>query len=202
MAILTGRDELAETPADDDWIHVIDKSDTSSNAAGTSKKNQYSNLIPDSTTTVKGRNELATDAETNAGADTTRTMTPSNLKAWTGSGVVPLYAPITVENPTGSEDITMFFTAEAVTITEMRAVLLGSSTPSVTWTIRHHATDRNNAGSEVVTSGTTTTSTTSGSDVTSFNDATIVADSFVWLETTAQSGTVTELHVSLRLTRD
>jgi hypothetical protein len=84
----------------------------------------------------------------------------------------------------------------------MRAVLIGSSTPSVTWTVRHHATDRSNAGSEVVTGGTTTTSTTSGSDVTSFDDATIPADSFVWIETTAQSGTVTELHVSIKYSLD
>ncbi|KKL68158.1 hypothetical protein LCGC14_2127760, partial [marine sediment metagenome] len=71
------------------------------------------------------------------------------------------------------------------------------STPSVTWTIRHHATDRNNAGNAVVTAGTTTTSTTTGSDVTSFDDATIPADSYIWLETTAKSGTVTEIHVTL-----
>jgi hypothetical protein len=111
-------------------------------------------------------------------------------------------ASITLEDPTSSEDVTVFFTPVAITISEMRAVLLGSSTPSVTWTIRHHATDRSNAGNEVVTSGTTTTSTTSGSDVTSFNDATIPADSFVWLETTAQSGTVDELHVSIVFTED
>ena len=111
-------------------------------------------------------------------------------------------ASITVETPTATEDITIFFTNKAITISEMRAVLIGSSTPSVTWTIRHHATDRSNAGNEVVTSGTTTTSTTSGSDVTSFNDATIPSDSFVWLETTAQSGTVTELNVTLVFTED
>ena len=109
---------------------------------------------------------------------------------------------ISVEDPTSAEDISMFFTNRAITITEMRAVLVGSATPSVTWTIRHHATDRSNAGNAVVTGGTTTTSTTSGSDVTSFNDATIPADSFVWLETTAKSGTVDELHVSILYTVD
>lgn len=103
---------------------------------------------------------------------------------------------ITLEDPTGTEDVSMFFTNQAITISEMRAVLNGSSTPSVTWTIRH-GTDRNATGAEVVTSGTTTTSTTTGSDVTSFNDATIVADSFVWLETTAQSGTVDALHITI-----
>lgn len=109
---------------------------------------------------------------------------------------------ISVEDPTNAEDISVFFTNRAITITEMRAVLVGSATPSVTWTIRHHATDRSNAGNEVVTSGTTTTSTTTGSDVTTFNDATIPADSFVWLETTAKSGTVDEIHITIMFTVD
>ncbi|RKY69316.1 MAG: hypothetical protein DRQ02_01265, partial [Candidatus Latescibacterota bacterium] len=109
---------------------------------------------------------------------------------------------ITIENPSSSEDISIAFTNRAITITEMRAVLIGSATPSVTWTIRHNATDRSAAGNEVVTGGTTTTSTTSGSDVTSFNDPTIPADSFIWLETTAQSGTVTEIHISIIYTVD
>lgn len=107
---------------------------------------------------------------------------------------------ISVEDPTSSEDISVFFTNAALTITEIRAVVRGSS-PSVTWTIRH-GTDRSAAGSEAVTGGTTTTSESTGSDVTSFDDATVVADSFIWLETTAQSGTVDELHVTIVYTYD
>lgn len=120
------------------------------------------------------------------------TMTKTNAK---------FIKSVTVESPTATEDISLFFTPEAITITEIRAVLVGSATPSVTWTIRH-GSDRSAAGNEVVTSGTTTTSTTTGSDVTSFNDATIAADSFVWLETTAQSGTVDEINISIVYTRD
>ena len=108
---------------------------------------------------------------------------------------------ITIELPDNAEDISMFFSNAAITVKEIRAVLIGASTPSVTWTVRH-GTDRSATGAEVVTSGTTTTSVTTGSDVTSFNDATIVADSFVWIETTAQSGTVTELHITIVYTRD
>jgi hypothetical protein len=106
-----------------------------------------------------------------------------------------------IESPTGAEDISLFFTDVAITISKMVAVLNGSATPSVTWTIRH-STDRNAAGNEVVTGGTTTTSTTTGSVVTSFNDATIPANSFVWLETTAQSGTVTQLNISIKFQED
>lgn len=117
------------------------------------------------------------------------------------SSSVGLSKSITVQNPTAAEDLTITFTNRAITITEIRAVLIGSSTPSVTWTVRH-GTDRSAAGNEVVTSGTTTTSVTSGDDVTSFNDATIAADSFIWLETTAQSGIVNELSVTFYYTED
>lgn len=108
---------------------------------------------------------------------------------------------LSLETPTATEDLSIFFTTEAITITKMVAVLLGSSTPSVTWTIRHH-TDRSNTGNEVVTSGTTTTSTTTGSVVTSFNDATVPANSFIWFETTAKSGTVTAMMVNIEYTID
>jgi hypothetical protein len=107
---------------------------------------------------------------------------------------------ITVESPGASEDISVFFSNLAITITEIRAVVRGT-TPSVTWTVRH-GTDRSAAGAEAVTGGTTTTSQSTGSDVTAFNDATIVADSFVWLETTAQTGTVDEMSVTIVYTED
>ena len=112
-----------------------------------------------------------------------------------------LIKAISIEDPSDSEDITLFFTDDAITVSQMNAVLLGSSTPSVTWTIRH-GTDRSATGAEVVTSGTTTTSTSTGSEVTSFNDATIVAGSWVWVETTAQSGTVDEINISIEYTAD
>lgn len=103
---------------------------------------------------------------------------------------------VVIENPTSAENVGLFYTPEALTVQQIVAVLRGSSTPSVTWTIKYAAT-RNAAGTEVVTGGTVTTSVTSGSVVTSFNNASIPAGSFVWLETTAQSGTVTELDVTL-----
>jgi len=118
-----------------------------------------------------------------------------------GAGAAPtLSKSITIEDPTATEDISIFFTNLAITITEIRAVVRGS-TPSVTWTIRH-GTSRSATGAEVVTGGTTTTDQSTGSDVTSFDDATIVFDSFVWLETTAQTGTVDELAITIVYTED
>jgi len=127
-----------------------------------------------------------------------------DVLGWTGDftqNPVEFSKSVAVESPTSSEDISLFFTPDAITVSKMVAVLVGSSSPSVTWTIRH-STDRSATGNEVVTSGTTTTSVTSGSVVTSFNDATIPANSFVWLETTAQSGTVSSINISLIYTKD
>lgn len=106
---------------------------------------------------------------------------------------------IIVESPTASENLSFFFTDAAITVVKMSAVLVGSSTPSVTWSVRH-GTDRSAAGSDVVTGGTTTTSTTTGSVVTSFNNAAIAANSYVWVATTAQSGTVGQIVITVYYT--
>ncbi|MCB1713598.1 MAG: hypothetical protein KDK05_00505 [Candidatus Competibacteraceae bacterium] len=109
---------------------------------------------------------------------------------------------ITVESPTSSEDIIIGFTFVAITITEIQAVVRGTS-PSVTIQIRH-STDRSAAGNTVLTTATAVTNTTTGQNITSgsFNDATIPADSWIWLETTAQSGTVDEVSIALPYTVD
>ena len=107
---------------------------------------------------------------------------------------------ISIEDPTASEDISLFYTEDAITVELMTAVMVGT-TPSVTWTVKH-GTDRSAAGAAIVTAGTTTTNTTTGDDVTSFNDATIVADSFVWIETTAESGTTDEMHLTIYYRQD
>ncbi len=108
---------------------------------------------------------------------------------------------ITVEDPTNAEDITIWRTDVAITVTQIAAVLVGALTPSVTYTIRF-GTDRSATGTEVVTAGSTVTSVSTGDIVTSFNDATIPADNYIWIETTAKSGTVTELHVTINFTVD
>jgi hypothetical protein len=49
-----------------------------------------------------------------------------------------------------------------------------------------------------VTGGTTTTNTSTGQAITTFNNASVAANSFVWLTTTAVSGTVNQLHASIQ----
>jgi len=191
----------------------FDISGATTSTATTINASQTANrtiTLPDATDTLVGK--ATTDTLTNKTFDANATGNSlSNVEvadlasgAVSGSGSTletEFSKSITVESPSNAEDISMFETGKAITITEIRAVLRGSSTPSVTWTIRH-GTDRSAAGTEAVTGGTTTTSTTTGDTVTTFNDATIIADSFVWLETTAQSGTVDEMNITVKYTID
>lgn len=138
-----------------------------------------------------------------AGSNITLTPVTGNdtvIIASTGgsSGYTPPVG-ITLEYPTGAEKIPLFFTDTAITITEINSVLQGTSTPSVTFSIRHGA-DLSGSGNEVVTSGITCTNTTYGLVTTSFNDATVDADSWIWLTTSAQSGTVNTLSVTIKST--
>lgn len=104
-------------------------------------------------------------------------------------------AAIGIENPGASERTVWFRNYVATEIDAIHAVLKGSSTPSVTFTIRYDA-DRSATGTELLTSGRTVTNTTIGvnypPDVT-----TIPAGVWVWVETSAQSGTVEELSITL-----
>ena len=108
---------------------------------------------------------------------------------------------IVVEDPTSSEDIDIGFVFSAITIQEIQAVVVGSSTPSVTINPKH-STDRSAAGNAILSSATAITNTTTGQNLTSFTDATVPADSHIWLETTAKSGTVDSLAVTIRYTFD
>ncbi|MHA2163346.1 MAG: hypothetical protein ACXABF_13075, partial [Candidatus Thorarchaeota archaeon] len=107
---------------------------------------------------------------------------------------------LNVENPGDAEDIGILFTDVAITIQSIRAVVRGT-TPSVTINPRH-STDRSAAGNTILSSATAITNTTTGQNLTSFNDATVPASSWIWLETTAQSGTVLELTLTIFFTED
>jgi hypothetical protein len=111
----------------------------------------------------------------------------------TGTNVGHFDKHITIEAPTSGDDITWFFTNRAITVTEIRLVGVGTSVSSVI-TIRH-STDRSAVGT--IVDANTVTSTTTGHDVTVISDATIPANSFVWIEVGTTTGTVTNVHVSM-----
>lgn len=108
---------------------------------------------------------------------------------------------LTIEFPSSAESIGMWKTPVAITVSSLEAVLVGSSSPSVTFNIAF-GTDRT-SGTNVFSSGRTATSTTTGHTFnSSFNDATIPAGSFIWVTTSAQSGTVTQIEITINYTED
>ena len=113
---------------------------------------------------------------------------------FTGSQGSSAPKSISIMDPTSAEDITLFYTDVAITMTAVEAVLRGSGGQSVTLILRH-ATDRSAAGTGIIAS-TAVTNITTGQAIT-VTSGSIPANSFVWLETTALAGTVNELHVSV-----
>jgi hypothetical protein len=107
---------------------------------------------------------------------------------------------IVIENPTASEDIGVPRFDIAVTIVKVVGVLTGDYT-SVTIDPKHH-TDRSNAGTALLSSPTAITSTTTGTSITSFGDATLAAGEFLWIETTAKTGTAGNLELHFYYTED
>jgi len=104
----------------------------------------------------------------------------------------------TLEAPTASDDITIFRTDVAITVQEVIAVSVGTS-PSTTYQLKF-STDRNAAGTALTTSGTATSTTTG--NVATLSTASIPANSWVWFETTAASGTDVKLTIDIRYTID
>ena len=138
---------------------------------------------------------ILTTATIAAGVITNLTATTLTIS---GSTVTPkYYKTLTVENPGGAESITFFYAEEAITVEKIRCILTGTS-PSVIWGL-NHATSRTASGTSIVTG--TTTDVSSGSSVTTFADATVPADSHIWFVTTATSGTINSLSLSIQYTQ-
>jgi len=74
--------ELAAAAATGDFYTILDVSDTTDGAGGTSKKQSPANLtqsLDAASATLSGRVELATTAETDTGTDAARALTPAGL---------------------------------------------------------------------------------------------------------------------------
>lgn len=99
-----------------------------------------------------------------------------------------------LENPTAAENIAVFATATAKTLTSVKVVLRGTS-PSVTFNLRY-GTDRSAGGTAVFASDQTVTGTTTLVGLT-IASGSIPANGILWLTTSAISGTVTELSLAL-----
>jgi hypothetical protein len=105
---------------------------------------------------------------------------------------------IVIDKPKSTENISIFKTDVAITVQEVTTVSVGT-TPSTTYQIKH-SSDRSSSGSNLTTSGTTTSTTTG--DVATLSVVNIPANTWVWIVTTAASGTDVSLTVDIKYTID
>ncbi len=105
-----------------------------------------------------------------------------------------------LESVSSSENTFFFYTDKAITVQKVAYALTGSS-PSVTFDIHFHTDRSSGSPSELFGTNVVGTSTT-GTTTTSFNDATIPAGSYVWIVTSAVSGTITEIGITLTFKED
>ena len=98
---------------------------------------------------------------------------------------------VTIVTPSGTENLTLFYVNAAVTVQQLTANIRGAG--SITVDVFYAPTPAL-TGTSLVTGGVTVTDTTI---TTSFSNAVIPANSYVRLATSAKSGTVSELAVSL-----
>jgi len=103
------------------------------------------------------------------------------------------------DDPAAGDEALALLVESAITITKLVGVISGGT--NVNFDVRHH-TDRSNAGNAVNSAGLTVTSTTTGTVDTSFDDATVPTNSFVWVEIDSVSGSVDWAELMIEFTVD
>ena len=112
-----------------------------------------------------------------------------------GGGSTTVYKSITIENPTASENMCIFYAPVAMTITEIRGVITGATSVSfkvVSGKSRNDVTTEHNSSAVVCSSVTT-------GDVATITTDDVAAGSWVAVKTTAISGAPSELVITLSL---
>lgn len=104
---------------------------------------------------------------------------------------------LTITNPAVEEKIVMFFTPSSITLSQIRSVLIAPANTTLSFDVIY-GTDITGAGTKVTTNPILCNSLTTGVSTTTFSNATIPANNFVWvIVNTFTIGTPTQFHLSL-----
>ena len=118
--------------------------------------------------------------------------TPITPVRGAGGGGSTLSKTLYIENPVADENLTYFRTDVAITIAEVVALVSGDTSPSASIQI-NHSTDRASVSPNTLfATEQTITDTTTGTSLTTFDDATIPANSWIWVTTTGSTATSIE----------
>jgi len=107
-----------------------------------------------------------------------------------------IFIHIAVSGPSSAENKPLLIAVAKLEIVTCRSVLVGSSSPSVTWQLRH-GTSRSAAGDDVLDGNATTTSTTTPETDETMLNPKIEAGESLWLVTTAIGGSVDEFGLTV-----
>lgn len=102
---------------------------------------------------------------------------------------------ITVIAPTASEKIPLFYTTSQIVLSQICSLISGGT--SVDFRIRYASDFSTASPTDTTTNAIVANSATTGVSTTSFSNGTISANNFVWLTTSAVSGVVNLLNVTL-----
>jgi|GEM_PF-5722333 len=104
---------------------------------------------------------------------------------------------VTIESPSDSENITLTHVNEGWVLRKVIVVLRGSSSPSVTFNLKHAASRANTSPSSVWAADKTASSETTGDSWTTFDSANIGSGRYLWLTTSATAGDVAEMNITV-----
>ena len=124
------------------------------------------------------------------------TSTGTGVTWSTPTAVPAAFKAFTIESPATGENITLFYTPEAITLSRISGVITG--TGGVPYQI-NFGSDR--TVSTIANSLTTVSNTTTGSNLTVFINANIPANNWVWVTTGTVTGTPTSLNLTISYTK-
>jgi hypothetical protein len=111
-----------------------------------------------------------------------------------GSGAPGPPKSLTIAYPVAGDNLTLFYTQSSTTLVQVVAILRGTSSPSVTYSLKY-AANRSSAGT-AATASTTVSSTTTAA-IATLQNMPIPANNFLWLEISGISGNPTELSITV-----
>ena len=129
--------------------------------------------------------------------------TSAGVMSWTpyiaGFGTVNQKS-ISIFSPSTSDEITLMHTYEPITILQFETVNTGSGS-ALTYFVNYNSDRSSSIGTTVVLGGTAHTAglaaTTTGQAITTFTNASIGANQFIWLRIGSVTGTMNEFHFTM-----